>query len=940
LLPQPDYYPLRQLKISISHSRWFAAPFPVNTLAIFTVASLVITSCLVPLGIIDLGPTHVLDALSISLLALSFLFFVQERTALCRILSIAGVASGLAPLFFPVHETIASPEGFPIHAHAFIKGHEDPFTLLLICITAALVSAKPLKSSSKNWIMALGAFSTFLVVANVAILGSKVAGIELTSELGFANFIRIRSLFCLMTLNFAIGFVAFKKCQFEGWRQSWVAYPVALGVIVGTFVLCSGQVEFETKNKRAEAEANADAMRAQLHDKIRTHSLAFRRMATRIASDGENDHVRWAKDAANYIADNPEFKTIEWLDKDRGIRWIEPQHNHSKEFHRLRASEPSQKQALDNAIKKGSLTISRPFKMASNGLAFTIFVPIVANGRFQGVVASTCQIDTLMQAIPSTFSHGFSYNITEQGEVIFGRQFPKASNVQGSTMLKDWDLYWIVHAMPVVQRSPWQTPFSYLIIAIGFIVATLTFLSLSFLEKTSFYIKEEEKGRRFLEGLSDTSVTPTYVYDLKQRRMTYANRFGRETLGLSEKEILEGGLQLLKTLVHPDDWAKTLAHFLDVKKLKDREMIVFEHRMKNAAGHWRWYFYQECVLERSPNGEVTKVLMTSTDFTEKKESESALANAKQNLERIIENAPIGMAIVGTNGQWLDVNPALCKILGYTKEELLELDFQSITHPADLDRDLKNANRILTGEVDSYSVEKRYFHKNGTLVWVHLRASLIRNSEGQPSQFVSQIQDITERKIHDILNEEFTESLVQQSQVLAESNHKLEVESRTDGLTGIANRRYFNEQLAQFLSVAKRYHLPLSVIMLDVDHFKKFNDEFGHKAGDIVLQHVAVVLREICRESDIPARYGGEEFVILCPETNSKGAMELAQRVRQKIHEIELPYRKITASLGVASIGISPETIVERADAALYVSKEAGRNCVTIDESKDFDRRSA
>lgn len=873
-------------------------------------------------------------------MAIALIFFVLERSALARALSFAGVAASFVPIFIPLHETVQSPEGFPVHAHSFIKGYDDLFAIFLILMTAILIAARPLKSSTRAWVAALGTVSTFLVVANIAILVSKLAGIELTSGFSFANHIRIRSLLCLMTLNFALGLVAYKKSQFEGWRQRWVPYPVALGVVVGTFVLCSAQIESETKSKRLTSYASADGMRDQIRSRIKIHSLAFGRMASRIASDREEDHLRWAKDAANYVADNPEFRTIEWIDKDGSVRWIEPKHTHSKEFHRQRALEPNQKIAIDIAIKKGGLTISRPFKLASDHVGFSILVPVIANGKVQGIFVGTCQIDQLMREIPSTFSHGYAYNITQQGEVIFGKEDSKATNIHGSAMLNDWDLYWIIHATPVANNIPWQKPFSFIIVAIGMVVALLTFFSLSLLEKTTFFSKEEEKGRRFLESLSDTSVTPTYVYDLKLRKITYANKFGWETLGLTESEVLDGGLKLLKALVHPEDWPQTLAHFLDVKDLKDGDILTFEHRIKNASGAWRWLLYRECVLERSVKGDVARILLTSTDITERKESESALANAKQNLERIIENAPIGMAIVSTTGQWVDVNPALCKILGYSKDELLKLDFQAITHPADLKRDVKNLDRILNGDVDTYSVEKRYFHKSGALIWVHLRVSLIRNSDGQPSQFVSQIQDITERKLSDLLNQEFTESLVQQSHVLAESNHKLEVESRTDGLTKIANRRYFNEQLSQFLSVAKRYHLPLSVIMLDVDHFKKFNDEFGHKAGDQVLQHVGVVLREICRESDLPARYGGEEFVILCPETNSSGAMELAQRLRQKISDIELPYRKVTASFGVASMGDSPETLVERADAALYASKEAGRNRVTADDQRDFDRKTA
>jgi PAS domain S-box-containing protein len=115
------------------------------------------------------------------------------------------------------------------------------------------------------------------------------------------------------------------------------------------------------------------------------------------------------------------------------------------------------------------------------------------------------------------------------------------------------------------------------------------------------------------------------------------------------------------------------------------------------------------------------------------------------FQNAFEHAAIGMALVAPDGKWLRVNRSVCEITGYSEPELLQLSFQDITHPDDLDLDLANVRKILANEIDSYQMEKRYLHKNGAIVWVLLSVSLVRDEEGGPRFFISQIQDVTSRK---------------------------------------------------------------------------------------------------------------------------------------------------------------------------------------------------
>ena len=158
---------------------------------------------------------------------------------------------------------------------------------------------------------------------------------------------------------------------------------------------------------------------------------------------------------------------------------------------------------------------------------------------------------------------------------------------------------------------------------------------------------------------------------------------------------------------------------------------------------------------------------------------------------------------------------------------------------------------------------------------------------------------------------------------------------TDGLTGIANRRKLDEALENEFLRAKRYGRPLSIAILDADHFKKVNDTHGHIVGDFVLKKLATLFQQNIRREELLGRYGGEEFVVVMPEVDSSGAFQLAEKLRKTVEstvfksgEAELP---ITISVGVATLGAeeSVKAFIDTADQALYKSKEDGRNRVTI-----------
>ena len=157
-------------------------------------------------------------------------------------------------------------------------------------------------------------------------------------------------------------------------------------------------------------------------------------------------------------------------------------------------------------------------------------------------------------------------------------------------------------------------------------------------------------------------------------------------------------------------------------------------------------------------------------------------------------------------------------------------------------------------------------------------------------------------------------------------------SLTDPLTGLLNRRYLEERIAEEIVRSKRHRFSLSLMMLDVDNFKSYNDQYGHPAGDSALKTVAEILKETLRGADVAARYGGEEFAILLPQTSAEEAAQIGERIRKKIERTEFSERRVTASIGIASASSdvdTPRDLISAADVALYAAKDQGRNNVQI-----------
>jgi diguanylate cyclase (GGDEF)-like protein/PAS domain S-box-containing protein len=282
---------------------------------------------------------------------------------------------------------------------------------------------------------------------------------------------------------------------------------------------------------------------------------------------------------------------------------------------------------------------------------------------------------------------------------------------------------------------------------------------------------------------------------------------------------------------------------------------------------------------------------------------AGLKDERHKLNTIIQGADSGIVVTDACQTVVLVNEAAEKLLGKAAAKVTQEGFLML-----FDDPAWMQVQLATPPEASHAVLREWQGKT-----LSIQASTIRDAQGEAIGSAALIRDVTEEK---------------------QLEAQLQAQSITDALTGLHNRRHFDEVLDTEFKRWKRYAQPLSVMMLDIDHFKKFNDTHGHDCGDRVLMALGAVLKAAASAAVIPCRYGGEEMVIVMPGLTAEKAFELAERLRLQIAALVLDGLQVTVSIGVAScpgarMAANAEALVKQADEALYAAKENGRNQVRV-----------
>jgi diguanylate cyclase (GGDEF)-like protein/PAS domain S-box-containing protein len=438
--------------------------------------------------------------------------------------------------------------------------------------------------------------------------------------------------------------------------------------------------------------------------------------------------------------------------------------------------------------------------------------------------------------------------------------------------------------------------------------------------------ESEERFKAFM----DNSPVVAFIKD-EAGRYLYVNKPAERRFNLPLADWLDRTDREL--------WPPEIAEHLseqDRTVLRENRPTSHLDKVPSADGASYWMTYK-FPLPSGDGGEGHRLLGgMALDVTQQKLAEQAMQQNEERLSLVLHGADLGMWDWDFPTGRVIFNERWAQMLGYRLVEIPPhiSSLESLVHPDDLHRLRVVLSAHLEGRTPFYETEYRLRHKSGNWVWVLDRGKVIsRDAEGKPLRACGTQLDLTDRKRYEQQIAEQRRKLEEANARLEEANEKLEALAGTDELTGLINRRGFEEHLARELDRAARRKSPLSLLLLDVDWFKNYNDEFGHLAGDEVLHRLALLLRSQARSSDIVARFGGEEFAVILPDTPGEGALVLAERFRETIEAAPWPGRPMTASFGISTWNpaLSPRdgrALLNDADRALYRSKGNGRNRVT------------
>ncbi len=335
---------------------------------------------------------------------------------------------------------------------------------------------------------------------------------------------------------------------------------------------------------------------------------------------------------------------------------------------------------------------------------------------------------------------------------------------------------------------------------------------------------------------------------------------------------------------------------------------------------------------------VTTALPVGSLLDERNVSEQQARKNQAIYETLIQNSEDIIILSSLDGASRFISPAVEKLTGWTSPEFLALRKLGSIHEED--RDLaRQIIASLTEGKTNHTFRYRILRKEGGFTWVEAFVRGYREVEGGPvTGYVATVHDITALK-------QTEETWSAEKYALATQNERLAELAGRDELTGLPNRRSFNQALANEGARQNRSSDSLSLLMVDVDFFKKYNDRYGHQAGDLCLQKVAQVFRACAaRAVDLPARVGGEEFAILLPQTNESGAIQVANDILEAIGTLAMPHEDSPSGAVSVSIGIASwlpfqwtesSLLIQKADRALYESKRNGRNRLTVWSSMEF-----
>ncbi len=419
--------------------------------------------------------------------------------------------------------------------------------------------------------------------------------------------------------------------------------------------------------------------------------------------------------------------------------------------------------------------------------------------------------------------------------------------------------------------------------------------------------REQQRFRSLIEHSTDIIV----VLDPKGT-ITYVNPAVERVLGYSpEERIGKSSLDL----IHPEDKSFLIQAFLALSHNAEAAPFRGEMRLRHKDGNYRTV--EAVASHLVSNGAVEAVIINYRDITERKEAEEALRKSEERYTKLVNAIPDLVVQTDLHGNIHFVNDNTLKYSLYTREELEGQNMLKFVSPQYHSKAIQHNLMMQEGRALGPQ-EYGLITKDGREISFEINGEILFDENGAPYGFVRVCRDISERK--------------KAEEALKKSEQRYLELSIMDDLTQLYNSRHFYEQLKKEVERSNRYGQPLTLLLMDLDRFKAFNDTYGHLEGDNVLSRLGQVIKRCLRESDSAYRYGGEEFTILLPMTTREEGVVTAQRIQDEMRREAFfpePDKEVylTISIGVAQYQFKEEmrNFVNRADKLMYQAKQHGRN---------------
>lgn len=612
----------------------------------------------------------------------------------------------------------------------------------------------------------------------------------------------------------------------------------------------------------------------------------------------------------------------------------------------------------------GSLYVSLPFRNTSGVYTFALSRMVTDDaGRFSGVVIAVMEPGYFYPLIESARYAPDALAAIVHGDGVLILMAPRERTIQlGTDLAKSGSLFLrhresglpvtVISGMSqvtgevrtVVQRTVrpdvlqmdkpleivvsrrdqdiyayWDHEFQVRLISFLCVVLVSSLALHFYHRRTGFLMQQEKIAREALAGSEERLKT---IIDVEPEGVTILGMDG------AFLQINRAGLLMFEAAEDADIIGRNVTDFVRpagleafrafFQQIHDGESVSLEFEIAGLKGACRW-LDMHAVYFSDAKGERVEILAVSRDITTRKQDEEKIRLSEARYRLVAEHSHDVIWTMDMDSRaFTYVSPSVERLIGYLPEELMAMRFDAVLTPASREtahaRLREMSERAGSGERIRLTnvVEVEQVHKDGHVIPTEIAATWILNEEGQSGTILGVVRDITERK---------------------KNERALELLARTDSLTGLANRRYFMELAEHELVRAVRYGSSLSVLMIDIDHFKQFNDNYGHQTGDLVLQQFGALCIRVLRENDVIGRIGGEEFSVLLPETGNLQAMETAERLRKAAEESLVRRDRggalhFTVSIGVATLTdrkVNFDVLLGQADRYLYEAKLKGRN---------------